>query len=320
MSNLALNLCENSSIAVISHIDADGDSIGSILGLGLALKQKYNKVKIFIHDSLPNRFTFLGGLGKLYKYEDTLDEYFDCCFVLDCGDVNRLGSSKSILKKSKIIVNIDHHISNTKFGNINIIDVNASSTCEIIYSVIEDMGLFADKEIATCLYTGIVTDSGNFIYDNATSKTHLIAASLIDTNIDKQTIMYNLYQRKSINSLKFLGHSLSNMEAEYDGKLIFFLLPLSLLEEFHISYDDVESIVNYGRDIEGVDISVTLREENDGKTKLSFRSKHDDVDVSALAELFGGGGHRKAAGATLNVPLEEAKMLVIKNANQFIRR
>jgi len=320
MNKLLQATCNSNNIAVTSHVDPDGDSIGSILALGLALKQKFKNIDIFITDPLPSRYAFLAATKLIKNYEDIKNKNFDLFFALDCGAENRLGNSIEIMKKSKTVVNIDHHISNTEFGDINIIDVNASSTCEMVYSIINDMGLTIDSEIATCIYTGIVTDSGNFMYDNANDQTHLVAAELIKANIDKQEIMYNLYQKKSINNLRFLGHSLTNMEIELGGRLAIFKITSALLNRFDIPHDDIEAIVNYGRDIDGVDISVTLREESHGRIKLSFRSKHEDVDVSALAALFNGGGHRKASGATLIASVDEAKALIIEKSKQFIRR
>lgn len=320
MNRIMEIVCNSSNIAVTSHVNPDGDSIGSILALGLALRQKFKNVDIFITDPLPSRYAFLPKSELIQNYEDVKNKNFDSIFILDCGDEKRLGNGIEAMKKSKNIVNIDHHISNTEFGDINIIDINSSSTCEMVYSIISDMGLAIDQEIATCIYTGIVTDSGNFMYDNATDQTHLIAAKLIKSKINKNEIMYNLYQKKSVNTLRFLGYSLTNMELELGGRLALFKITAELLDKFGISHDDIESVANYGRDIDGVDISVTLREANDSKVKLSFRSKHDDVDVRALAEIFNGGGHKKASGATLDTSIDEAMALVIENAKQFIRR
>lgn len=319
MNKLVKIVSNSNSIAITSHVDPDGDSIGSILALWLALKQRYKNIEIFINEALPNRYSFLPQSKYIKKYEDIKEKNFDLFFALDCADKKRLGYSIEVMEKSKIVVNIDHHISNTRFGDINIIDINSSSTCEMIYFIIKDMGLTINQQIATCIYTGIVTDSGNFMYDNATEKTHLVAAKLMKTNINKQGIVYNLYQKKSINSLRFLGYSLTNMEIELEGRLAIFQISSNLLEKFNIPNDDVENLVNYGRDIESVDIAVSIRETNDKEVKLSFRSKHDDVDVGALAQLFNGGGHKKASGAVLTSTLDEAKNQVIEKAKQFIR-
>lgn len=318
MNKLMEIVSRSNSIAITSHIDPDGDSIGSILGLGLALKQKYGNIKILIRDSLPSRYEFLPGSDLIKKYDGIEEKQFDLLFVLDCGDEKRIGSNE-ILKNSKTIVNIDHHISNTKFGDINIIDASSSSTCEMIFSFIKDLNLLINKDVATCIYTGIVTDSGNFMYDNATEKTHLIASELLKTNLNKGRIIYNLYQRKSVNSLKFIGYSLTNMKIALAGRLAIFKVTLDLLNEFNVSYDNVEGLVSYGRDIEGIDISVVIREQENGKVKLSFRSKDDDVDVRALAQLFNGGGHKKASGATLTASLVEAESMVIEKSRKFVR-
>lgn len=319
MNELEKIASNSSSIAITSHINPDGDSIGSILALWFALKQRYKNVEAFINEKLPDRYSFLPQAKNIKKYEDVKGKKFDLFFALDCGNEKRLGNGIEIMEKSKIVVNIDHHISNTKFGDINIVDIYSSSTCEMIYSVIKDMGLAIDQQIATCIYTGIVTDSGNFMYDNVTEKTHLIVAELMRTGIAKQDIIYNLYQKKSVNSLRFFGYSLTNMDIELGGRLVIFRVPSGLLEKFNISNDDVEGLVNYGRDIESADIAASITETGNGEVKLSFRSKHDDVDVRAFAQLFNGGGHKKASGAVLTSTLDEAKDQVVEKAKQFVR-
>ncbi|HZX20959.1 MAG TPA: bifunctional oligoribonuclease/PAP phosphatase NrnA [Clostridia bacterium] len=319
MNRLAKTVSDSNSIAIASHIDPDGDSIGSILALWLALKQKCENVEVFIDDTLPRKYSFLPQSGYIKKYGDVGEKEFDLFFALDCGNKARLGRGAKTMEKSKTVVNIDHHISNTEFGDINIIDVNSSSTCEMIYSIIKDMGLTIDKQIATCIYMGIITDSGNFMYDNVTERTHMIVAELMKTDMAKQDIIYNLYQKKSINSLRFLGYSLTNMDLELGGRLAIFQISSDLLKRFNIPDDDMEGLVNYGRDIEDIDIAVTMMEKGDNKIKLSFRSKHDDVDVRALAQLFNGGGHKKASGAVLDSTLDGAKKLVTEKAKQFVR-
>ncbi len=318
--NELIKIASNSSnIAITSHINPDGDSIGSILALWLALKQRYKNIEVFVNEKLSDRYGFLPQSKHIKKYEDVKGKKFDLFFALDCGNEKRLGDGIEIMEKSKVVVNIDHHISNTKFGDINIVDIYSSSTCEMIYSIIKDMGLTVDQEIAACIYTGIITDSGNFMYDNVTEKTHLIVAELMRIGIPKQDIIYNLYQKKSVNNLKFLGYSLTNMDIELGGRLAVFRISSDLLKKFNISNDDAEGLVNYGRDIESVDIAVSITEANDGEVKLSFRSKHDDVDVRAFAQLFNGGGHKKASGAVLTSTLDEAKDQVIEKAKQFVR-
>ncbi|NMA04104.1 MAG: bifunctional oligoribonuclease/PAP phosphatase NrnA, partial [Clostridiales bacterium] len=159
MNELRKIVSNSNSIAITSHVDPDGDSIGSILALWLALKQKHkNKnTKVFINEALPDRYNFLPQSKHIKRYEDIKEKKFDLFFALDCGNKARLGQSIEAMEKSNVVVNIDHHISNTGFGDINIVDINSSSTCEMIYSIIKDMGLAIDPQIATCIYMGIVT-------------------------------------------------------------------------------------------------------------------------------------------------------------------
>lgn len=320
MNELGEIVLNSNSIAITSHVDPDGDSIGSILALWLALKQKYKNTEVFINEVLPDKYNFLPQSKHIKRYEDIKGKGFDLFFALDCGNTARLGHSIEVMEKSNVVINIDHHISNTRFGDINIVDINSSSTCEMIYSIINDLGLIIDPQIATCIYMGIVTDSGNFMYDNVTVKTHLIVAELMRTNINKQDIIHNLYQKKSVNSIKFLGYSLNNIDMKLGGRLAIFQVSSDLMKRFNVFGDDVDNLVNYGRDIEGVDIAATITERDNNEVKLSFRSKHDDVDVRALAQLFDGGGHKKASGAILISTLDEAKNQVIEKAKQFVRR
>lgn len=307
MENSLLSILKKEHIiSVISHINPDGDSIGSLLALGTALKRLYNTVYIFINDELPKKYTFLPGVQDIivYKHEEEIN--FDFCFVLDCGDSKRLGYSEIILNKSNVVVNIDHHISNTNFGDINIIDINASSTSEIVFNLLKNNNIPIDKKIATCLYTGITTDTGNFTYDNTTSYTHRVAAELMEQAIDLTNITFHLYQNKSLNSVEFLGDMLRRLKTSFDGKLAIITITEDDLEKYNLSSSDVDGVINYARDIQGVEIAILLKETSDGFVKIGLRSKNT-IDVSKLAGKFGGGGHKKAAGATVKGSLVEVQ-------------
>lgn len=307
MENSLLSILKKEHIiSVISHINPDGDSIGSLLALGTALKRLYNTVYIFINDELPKKYTFLPGVQDIivYKHEEEIN--FDFCFVLDCGDSKRLGYSEIILNKSNVVVNIDHHISNTNFGDINIIDINASSTSEIVFNLLKNNNIPIDKKIATCLYTGITTDTGNFTYDNTTSYTHRVAAELMEQAIDLTNITFHLYQNKPLNSVEFLGDMLRRLKTSFDGKLAIITITEDDLEKYNLSSSDVDGVINYARDIQGVEIAILLKETSDGFVKIGLRSKNT-IDVSKLAGKFGGGGHKKAAGATVKGSLVEVQ-------------
>lgn len=302
---------KGSSIAVISHVNPDGDSLGSLLGLSLALRKLGAAVTTFVNDEVPNKFKFLPSIDRVLRYDVSQVKVFDQCFVLDCGDEKRLGYSIDILEKSRQVINIDHHISNKGFGDIDIVDPGASSTCEIIYHIItQEMGTPMDQAIATCLYTGIVTDTGNFRYDSTSPDTHRIAASLLEAGVDLHKITFYLQQNNSLGSVKLLGHLLAGMEVYAEGKVAVMQVTRQILEEYEVQYDEVEGMINYGRDIEGVEVAVVLKELSEQGVKVSLRSK-TSFDVSKLAQAFGGGGHRKASGAVIDCNIEEAKKQIL---------
>lgn len=315
--NPILSLKHSDKVAVISHINPDGDSLGSLMALGISLKKICGNVDIFVNDVIPERYKFLPEIETVVLYDENSDTRYDYCFVLDCGDEDRLGYSKKLLRQSKTVINIDHHVSNTMFGHMNIIDNKASSTCEVVYKLIKDCFFIDDLDISTCLYTGIATDTGSFVYDNTSAKTHKIASKLLKTGVDIQQISYHLYQSKSLKSVKFLGHVLNKLETSYDGKVVIIPIPLTLLEEYEVSEDEVEGVINYARDIKGVEVAVLLKELGRNKVKLGFRSKND-VDVSKLALEFGGGGHKKASGATVFNTLEEAKRNLEEKLSTYV--
>ncbi|WP_192930146.1 DHH family phosphoesterase [Alkaliphilus pronyensis] len=307
MNNLLDLIDESKSISIISHINPDGDSLGSMLGLGLALKKIHPKVTIFVNDIIPGKYMFLPGLNHLIKYDLNKWQNYELTFVLDCGDEKRLDQSKALLKNSKRIVNIDHHISNDFFGDYNIIDTKASSTCEIIYYLLKErLNIEIDTDIATNLYVGIMTDTGSFKYDNTSPKTHITAANLLEAGIDTAEISLNLYQSNSIESMKFLGYILSNLELHSNDKVAIVYITKDLIEQFGIDPEETDSMINYARDLKGVEIAITLRELEVNLVKASFRAK-GDFDVNKLANAFGGGGHKKASGAVLEGAIDDVK-------------
>lgn len=316
MNNLIQLINKSKSIAVIAHINPDGDSIGSILSLGLALKKFNCNIDILLSDDFPGRFKYLPGVHHIKKPNTDFFEY-DMVFVLDCGDANRLGAHKSLLN-NRTIVNIDHHVSNDGFGDINIVDINASSTCEIIYKVIkEGLSIEIDKDIATCLYTGIVSDTGSFKYDNTSPYTLRVAAELMELGVDTAEVSLNLYHSNSLNSVRFLAEVLKEMEIFLEGKVAFITMKQENIRAYNVQHEDMEGLINYCRDIEGVEVAVSLRELEDNTTKASFRGK-SYFDVNQLASIFGGGGHIKASGATIPLSPTEAKELILKEIQKIM--
>ncbi|SCG83401.1 Bifunctional oligoribonuclease and PAP phosphatase nrnA [Proteiniborus sp. DW1] len=308
---------KNNSICITSHVNPDGDSIGSVLALGLALKRNgYDNITMFIPDEIPRNLSFLPGVDLIQK--EIPDNKIKTLIALDCGDLERIGIEKTVLKSIDSIINIDHHITNTKFGNINIIDPDASSTGEIIYEILEFMSVNIDKDIATSLYVAISSDTGSFKYDNTSPTTHIIASKLLNIGIDINFINVNLYQSRSIEKTKLLMASLSTMEILEEGKIALVNVTRQMLQSCNATMSDGDNIIDFIRDIDGIEIACIFKEIEDNVVKVGFRSKNY-VDVSAIAKNFNGGGHKKASGCTIYTSIEEGKILVLKEIKNALR-
>ncbi len=285
--------------AVTTHVSPDGDAIGSVLGLYHCLTQIGKNVDVVIDDILPDKYNFLAGYNMIKKADDiSKDKKYDCIFVLDSGSEDRIGDSIEIIKNGNIIVNIDHHITNTMFGDINYVDPNAASVGEIIYQLIKINGYDVSKVISECLYTSIITDTGGFRYSNTTSTTFNIAGDLINSGINFTEIANTVFDRKTVPEVKLLSMVMSTLELYYDNKVSVIYLTEDMLYKSGSQYEDAESFINIVRDIDTVDTAIFIKEKEKGTFRISLRSKQI-VDVKDIAVAFGGGGHIRAAGCTI---------------------
>lgn len=299
---------ESANIIILSHIAPDGDSIGSSLALLKALKKWNKNVKFVLDDEVPETYKFLAGADKVEKPCNNDD--YDVVIVLDSGDIGRLGKSAKYLNKKRII-NIDHHISNTSFGTYNLIDSNAAATSELVYNIIKMLGIDIDKEIAECLYIGIVTDTGQFQYSNTTSVTHNIAGDLINYGVNSSKLYRKIYQNNTKEKMKLIGEAIESLEFYLNDKISCITIKKEQFNEIGANDEDADGIINFARDINTVEVALFFRENSDGKVKVGFRSK-DYIDVNIAAEQFGGGGHKRASGATIVGDIDIVKEQVIK--------
>ncbi len=279
------------SFAISSHRDPDGDSIGSCIALGLALK-KLGKSVTYIMDYIPNKFEFLNEI-KYFKIDTA--QHFDVIICLDCSNTEHLHNSQN-LSNGDLIIDIDHHISNTNYGGLNYVDPTASATGELIYELICKLSIPVDKDMAIALYTAIVTDTGNFKYSNVTYKTHAIVSELYKVTDIHWKINNILFNQNSYEHMKIIGKSLENLYLTYENKISVITLSLEELKEY--GSVDLEGIINYARDIKGIEVAVFIKEVEPSVFRASFRA-NEDYDVSKLAAIYGGGGHSKAAGCTI---------------------
>lgn len=298
----------SNEIYLVSHVNPDGDNIGSLLALYLALKKVNKNVNVIKTDEIPSDYFFLPCTEIIKDYD--LDE-IKLLIVLDCSDIQRLGRSEKIISKSKTIINIDHHVSNTSFGNYNIVYDKAAATGEIVYDLIVKMGIEIDKDIATCLYTAISTDTGSFMYDSVTAKTHEIISELFKTGIDGGSINRKLYQNRSIERTNLFINSFSTLKNYNNNTIATVNVTQEMLTDTNAKMEDTEGIISFIRDIDLVEVACLLKEYKENEIKVSLRSK-EYVDVAKICAVFNGGGHIRAAGCTIYTNILEAEKLIVE--------
>ncbi len=296
----------NDDFLVVSHVNPDGDATGSLLAINQLLKILGKKGRLVNEGSTPSRFLYLPDFGNIVNHsKDPLDKKYQYIICIDCADAFRVGKIAEVFLDTAEIVNIDHHPTNDHYGDLALVVPEASSTCEVIYDLVREVGIELTQQLATCLYTGYLTDTGGFRYSNTTPKVLRDASELVEAGAPPYEIAERALESISFEHVQLLSKSLSLLELSYAGKAAFLSLPMSVIVETGASKEDAEGLANYGRNIEGVEVAVLIRETDDG-VKVSFRSK-EFVDVSFIAKQLGGGGHVRAAGCSLNMGLVEAR-------------
>lgn len=306
---------ESKNIYIASHVQPDGDNLGSMLALGLALKKINENVYMVKTDPIPSDFMFLPGVENIKEIIDYGD--VDLFITLDSSDIERLGQNKRLIDKANFVINIDHHISNTDYGDINIVDSTSGSTAELVFELINILNIKVDKDIGTCIYTGISTDTGSFMYDNTRPETHLIAAELLKIGIDKKNIILNVYQNKSIEKTKLFIKTIENLKTFIDNKVAVVHVTKDILRGTGAKMEDTDGIISFIRDIEPVEVAIVLKELETKEIKVSMRSKKY-VNVSEICSKFNGGGHIRAAGCTIYNSLEFAETALINELKKIL--
>ncbi|GAH30453.1 unnamed protein product, partial [marine sediment metagenome] len=291
-------LQKNNNFLITSHVNLDGDGIGSELAFYFILKKLKKKPIILNQDKLPKIYDFLPGSNKVHYLDDNCidTKSIDVGIVLDCSNVKRIGKTYEIFKNIKTIINIDHHKSNENFGSLNYVDSSVSSVGEIIYELIRSINIdLLDEDISTCLFTAIITDTGSFRYSNVSSKTFKIASDLTSFGIKPYLIANNIYNRNTYSGLKLLGEALTTLEMD-DSKYVSWLtITRKMLNNAKANDEEIEGIIDLATTLDNTEISILFRETKDNKIKISFRSK-GNFDVNKFAGKFKGGGHPNAAG------------------------
>lgn len=305
MNNILETLKKSDTIAITFHQSPDGDALGSSLALMIGLRALGKDAYILSKDKIPSVYSFLPYVNEITGLDYELKSNTDCLVVLDCGNIER-SSANINLNHSYKLINIDHHLSNDLYADYNYIDTKAAATGEIVYRILKLMDLEIDKNIAECIYTALLTDTGSFRHSNTTSITHNIAGDLINTGIDFSRIHRNIFESKSFSRLKLYGKILNEMELYFNNKLCIACINKDLSEQL----EDTSDIISLQMQIDSIEVAVLLKEVEVG-VKVSLRSK-DKFDVRMIAETFGGGGHTKASGLLLkDTDLNTAKTIIL---------
>lgn len=302
---------------ITSHVNIEGDALGSELALAQLLKKLKKDVYIVNEGKMPANYNFLPGMRTILD-SFPRRRHYDAAIVLDCPTLKRIGGISRAIDKRRPILNIDHHISNARFGTINWIDAEAACTGELIYELFSYFGIPLDADCASLLYVAIATDTGSFKYANVTAKTHIVAARLIEAGARASFISHKLYEQNELRKLRLSGAVFSTIRRSEDGKIVWIELTRNMMRRLHSTIDDAEGFVESAASVKGSEIAVFFKERNDGKVSVSFRSR-GYVNVNELAKKFGGGGHKGASGCIVTGDMGTVKNKVLKAARNSLR-
>jgi len=318
LSAIAEAIKRTRNALICGHVMPDGDSIGSVLAMGLALSGRGKHVTMAGPDPIPEIYNFLPGVELFQAHEKPLPGQYDTLIVLDCSIPERLGENfRDLLKHDMVIINLDHHAGSEPFAALNYIDCKAAATGEIVFDLLDLMGIPLTVDIATCLYTAIITDTGSFQYENTTAGTHYRIARLIEGGALADQIHTRLYEEKPLAGLRLLGSALNTLHLSACGRIAWMIVRRETLGALGAKDEHADGLAGYARVIKGVQVGVLFFEKEPGKFKVGFRSK-SPVDVNQIARVFDGGGHSRAAGCVLEGSLPEVQERVITAVLNFL--
>jgi len=299
-------LIESNRTVLTTHVRPDGDGVASELALYLILKDLGKEVYILNQDSTPEMYSWLPKSEQIHTLDQQVSvslDPIDLTLLLDCSSRDRIGMVYETIKNSRKIISLDHHEGSDCFRDYCYIDTSASSVGELLYTLVPNIEKRLDRDLATCLYVSIMTDTGSFAYSNTTGKVFRIVSRLIQNGLEPDQIYKYIYNRKRINHFRLLGKALELMETDESGRVVWVLLPQWVYRETGAIEDDNEGILEVIRGLRDMELIILLRQLDDEKLKCSLRSINS-IDCSHLAQLYNGGGHFKAAGFVLDGDVE----------------
>lgn len=316
IDNIKEEITKANSIIILTHEMPDGDAVGSSLAMYNGLKTMGKDVDVVMQNNSAV-FDFLPGANEI-KVEGSKKNY-DLAIALDCGDIKRLNGYSEYFEDASVTIEIDHHAINTMFADYNFVNPTAPACAQILITVLEHLGVEITKEIGTCLLTGIITDTGGFKYQGVSAETFEFTAELLNKGVNVSNIYKKVLQTISKSKFELKKIAMERLEFLENGKITFTYIQKEDEEKLNAETDAHEGIVEMGRDVEGVEVSIFLRENNekDGY-KISLRS-NDYVNVADICLMFNGGGHARAAGGNIKLPLEEAKQRIVEECKKYLK-
>lgn len=310
-------LRDRDEFLILTHVQPDGDALGSTLGFAHLLKTIGKRFVIAVEEPIPDKFSFLP-MAKEIRLASDISRRFSSVAALDCGDVRRLGRCADLMEPDASILNIDHHKTNDFFGQANLVEPEAAATSQIVYNLARYLDVEVGREMAICLYTGILTDTGGFRFSNTTAEIHFIAAGLLEQGVSPYDIAERVLESLTWGQAQLIREALGSLRRDDSGRVAWMVIGRDLLDRLGAADEDTEGLVSYARNIQGVEVGILFREKEDGSVKVSFRSKYA-VDVGEIALSFGGGGHARAAGCTLDGPVHKVVSDVLAKVSESLR-
>ncbi|AOZ94266.1 DHH family phosphoesterase [Paenibacillus crassostreae] len=311
-------LLKHDDFLVVSHVQPDGDAVSSTVAVGWLLSCLGKKFTLINEGHIPQRMKYLMLSDKIINMEmNPPDRMFKHVICVDCADFQRVGLTKHFFATDAQILNVDHHPTNDGYGHVNLIKSDAAATAEILYDLINKFSVEWTQASATAIYTGILTDTGGFRYSNTTPKVMGMASELLSYGVNGPMLSENLLEEMTPSQMKVLIKALSTLEMSADGRISWVYITPEHMVECEAVNEDLEGIVNYPRNIRGVEVGILFKVIDNNAVKVSLRSS-GSVDVGALAQSFGGGGHARAAGCRMEGTLEQIISQVLKQVNQLL--
>lgn len=299
---------------VTAHARPDGDAVGSVLACGMTLHQLGKQVDMVLSDRVPLIYETLPGAANI-RCASHVDDRYDAVILLECDGLPR---TRIHGLEGQFLINLDHHTSGRNFADINWIDTDACAVGAMVYRLALEAGVRITPEMATCLYTAVVTDTGLFAYEGTDASTLRLAASLVDHGADAAQIARDVYFTNPTSKMRLLGAALSNLQRE--GRMSWMWITQEDVARTGAAEEDCEGLVNYAVGISGVELAVFFRELPDHRIRLSIRGKNSTINIARIAESFGGGGHESASGCTLDGPLPAAMDTFLDTLRQALAR